>query len=226
MTNWLGRSKRTAGLTALAGVLVLETAAVLVIAARELASRQAEQRMARTLHSELFPVAGAGKALVRPGALSAEQAHLSPRELIVGIEVAGRARAYLLSALSHPNPHLVNDLVGGVPVSVVFCDLNRCVRVYLDPDGSEPLNLEVAGPLDGEMMLKLGESLYFERTGQPLDPQNGPRELPYRSLTPTVTTWQEWVRMHPQTDVFVGPLEVSRNRPRSWSAPQKLVHPK
>src|ERR1700687_10463 len=45
---------------------------------------------------------------------------------IVGVEVGGIHRAYLLMGMAVPQTHVVNDLVGGMPVSVAYCNLRNC----------------------------------------------------------------------------------------------------
>jgi hypothetical protein len=123
-------------------------------------------------------------------------------EEVIGVEVGGRARAYRLDAFRDRTRHLVNDWIAGVPLSVAYCDLSDCVRVYTDPRGSAPLDIAVAGRFDGEMVVKLGGVLYFHKSGTPMEPGAGP--LPFELLSPTRTTWKEWARRHPETDVYEG----------------------
>ena len=144
------------------------------------------------------------QAILRPPTQAAKTATLPPEEMVIGVVAGGRARAYRLAAFEGKSGHLVNDLIDGVPVSVAYCDLTKCVRVYTDPLGSAPLNVEVSGVLDDEMILKLGGNLYFHKSGQSLTPGDGPPAMPYDLLTPTLTTWEEWTKQHPDTDVYMG----------------------
>jgi hypothetical protein len=95
-------------------------------------------------------------------------------------------------------------MIGGVAVSVAYCDLSRCVRVYTDPRVSAPLEIEVAGTLNREMVIKLGGRFYFQRSGEAVKTTGRPGAIPYALLTPTLVKWQDWTRDHPQTDVYVG----------------------
>ena len=78
------------------------------------------------------------------------------------------------------------------------------MRVYTDPGGSEPLDAEVPGLLNRQMVIKLGGTVYFQNSGLPVEPAKDPPPIPYDLLAPTVTTWEKWRQLHPQTDVFVG----------------------
>jgi hypothetical protein len=144
------------------------------------------------------------KPIVQPPILKAAEARMRPDDMVIGVEVGGRARAYFLAAFDHPMGHLVNDMIGGVAVSVAYCNLSRCVRVYTDPGATAPLDVEVAGVLDREMVIKLRGVPYFQRSGEPVEPGASPATIPYNLLTPTIVKWNQWTRQHPETDVYEG----------------------
>ena len=147
--------------------------------------------------------------IVRPPSLSAKEANLGPDEIVIGVEVGGKARAYRLASFESKSGHLVNDLVGNVPVSVAYCDLSGCLRVYSNPQGSEPMDLSVAGLLHDEMVVRHGGRMYFHNSGREVEPGDGSPALPFRPIAPTVTTWKDWSSRHPDTRVYVGkPGEV------------------
>src|SRR5437879_4188705 len=81
-----------------------------------------------------FKVEFAG--LIRPPTSGVEGSGMRDDDQIIGVEVGGRARAYRLDALRSRTRHVVNDLLGGVPVSVSYCDITDCVRAYTDPRGT------------------------------------------------------------------------------------------
>ena len=110
--------------------------------------------------------------ILRPPSVAAKEAKLQPDEIVIGVEVGGKPRAYRFTAFESRNGHLVNDLVGGVPVSVAYCDLTECLRVYSDPRGSEPLDLNVAGILNDEMIVRHGGRMYFHKSGKEVEPGN------------------------------------------------------
>jgi hypothetical protein len=139
-----------------------------------------------------------GRLLFQPAAA----ARLPEGATVIGVSVGGRHRAYLLSALAEgPAHHVVNDLVGGRPLSVAYCDIHDCVQVVTGEGGS-PLNVRVAG-MDGQgMFLAAGGQGYRQGTLEPLEA--GAPAFPYRRHPWERTTWGAWRRAHPDTDVFLG----------------------
>jgi hypothetical protein len=198
------RRRWIVGLT-LAGVLALEAAAIVAVVRQVRTERRAahDQQIEFDKNSAHSWVENTAKPIVRPSILEAKDAEILPDEMVVGVEVGNRARAYSLRSLTHPSGHLVNDMIGGVPVSVAYCNITGCVRIYTDSQGSAPLDTKVAGLLDGEMVVSLRGNLYFQRSDMPVEPDNHPPAMPYNVLTPTLTTWKEWASSHPKTDVYL-----------------------
>ena len=189
----------------LSAVLAVQALVIVRIVASERASRQADEaRMTPMQRPGVSWQRNYAQPIVRPPTLTAETAKLPSEEMMIGVVAGGKARAYRLSAFEGKSGHLVNDMIGGAPVSVAYCNLTRCVSVYTDPGGSAPLNVEVSGVLNDEMILKLAGNLYFQKSGQSLTPGDGPSAIPYDMLTPTLTTWKEWTKQHPDTDVYTG----------------------
>src|SRR5262249_11679267 len=141
--------------------------------------------------------------VVRPPTVPAGLSGLRDDEEVIGVEVGGRARAYRLEALKDKSGHLVNDVVGGVPVSVAYCDLRDCTRAYTSRRVAGPLPLTLEGLRDGEMVLKANGVLYFHQTGAPVDVVHGGTAFPFDDLPWTRTTWKNWKQRHPETEVYV-----------------------
>jgi hypothetical protein len=186
-------------------VLALQAAVIVMVVTAEHAARRADQAMAASQPTpDEFWHENRAKATLRPPTIEAKDARLRPDELVIGVQVGNEARAYRLAAFDYPSGHLVNDLIGRVPVSVAYCNLTHCVRVYTDPRNSAPLDAKVAGLLNGHMVMNLSGALYFQDSGRPVEPAKNPPPIPYDVLTPTLTTWKEWTRLHRETDIFVG----------------------
>ncbi|HEY2154968.1 MAG TPA: DUF3179 domain-containing (seleno)protein [Isosphaeraceae bacterium] len=141
-------------------------------------------------------------AIERPAVATAEWAGLGDDEVVLGIEVGGRARAYRLDAMRERTRHVINDMVGGVPVSVTYCDITDCVRSYAGAPGSGPPGMRLAGLLDGEMVVELGGVEYLQRSGEPR--HAGASPLPLDLLSHVRTTWKRWKAGHPDTEVYTG----------------------
>jgi Protein of unknown function (DUF3179) len=142
--------------------------------------------------------------VVRPPVVNADAARLDDAEEVIGVEVAGKARAYRLKAMRNRDLHVINDLIGEVPVTVAYCDLSDCVRGYTDAKGKEPLDIAVAGLNNSEMVVKSGGVLYVHKTGRALKPGASPTSIPHKTLVPQRMTWKEWTRLHPRSDVYEG----------------------
>jgi Protein of unknown function (DUF3179) len=206
---------------AASGVLIMASSGPGVRRAVESSTREVAKKPATWRDLLALPIRS-------PAVVAAQDAGLQPDEMVIGVIAGGRARAYRLGTMARLSQHLINDLVGGVPVSVSYCDRNECVRVYTGPSGSQPMELKVAGLLDGEMVLDAGGNLYFQDSGKAVEPdvlesshdpvavaharreressRSGRRagEIPYTTLAPLLTTWQEWIDRHPQSDVHTG----------------------
>ncbi len=157
--------------------------------------------------------------ILRPRSVAARAVSLAPEEKVIGIVLGSEARAYRFAAFESKTGHLVNDLVGGVPVSVAYCDKTQCLRVYSDPGGTGLLDLNVAGSLFDEMVMRHGDKMYFHKSGKEVQGGASVATIPYALVTPTVTTWREWTARHPDTQVYIGkqedgPPEESPRSPR------------
>lgn len=135
-----------------------------------------------------FGLAGIGMPAVEP----ASSAKIDENAQIIGVEVDGQFRAYCICEMRSPFTHVVNDVVGGVPVTVTYCDRSDCARVLTQSDElNTPLEVGVGGFRDGQMLLRIDHRNFS---------QNAP-EVPLQDLEFERMTWKEWKTAHPDTDV-------------------------
>lgn len=206
-SGWL---KRRTVRTAVAAMLILEVLAIVLVFRHESASHQADQaRLRSDPRPDVWSRGNVRPAIDRPAIQPARGASIQPGDTVIGVEVAGHARAYRLGAFHQPTGHLVNDLVGGVPVSVSYCDRTDCVRVYTEPNRATPLAIEVVGMIDSEQVLKIAGILYFQKSGLPVAPADARAVIPYQVLEPVRTTWEAWMQAHPDTDIYIGDREAA-----------------
>jgi hypothetical protein len=145
--------------------------------------------------------------LKEPTARPAAEAHLRNDEPVVGVTAGGRARAYVLKAMSHdPHYHVINDILGGVTVSVTHCDVYHCTRVFTGGKKCGPLKLGVGGVKQGGLILRAAGHSYRQDTAAPLSLDDPP--FPYDAREETLQTWGEWRQAHPDTDVYLGPEDA------------------
>jgi len=112
---------------------------------------------------------------------------------VIGIVRNGQPRAYLCQAMASMMSHVVNDRVADSAVSITFCDRTQCIRVF-DGAGAEPLELQTGGFMNGEMVLRLGGTMYAQS-----DPS-----LPLPEGEFQRTTWGAWKSEYPETTVYLG----------------------
>ena len=132
-----------------------------------------------------------------------EAAYLGDDNVIFGLEVEGDVRAYPKRILAWHE--MFTDTVGGVPVAGVYCTLCGTMILYETQVGDTHHQLGTSG------FLYRSNKLMYDRDTQSLwstiegEPVIGPLvgkgiRLPSRALV--TTTWGEWRRRHPETQVL------------------------
>lgn len=137
---------------------------------------------------------------------AAAEAAIGDDDEVIGVEAGGKARAYRMRAMRIPMRHVINDVVGGVAVSITYCNLRQCVRGFGGVPKEAPLELWQAGLLDDRMVVKVGGVSYLQETGKVVECDSGQPAVPfpYAEYPLTRTTWKEWKGRHPDSDVYVG----------------------
>jgi hypothetical protein len=131
-------------------------------------------------------------------------AGMSDGETVIGIEVAGAARAYPLATMVTPQTEVFNDTVGDHPVVITWCEQCRDVAVYGRKVDGHTLTFFLPGMLwESNMVLQDVETqtLWSQVHGR------GERgALEGRTLEPiaaVVTDWKSWFAAHPETSVAI-----------------------
>ncbi len=148
-------------------------------------------------------------SLDEPPHLPAAQAdYLQEGEPVFGVRVGDESRAYPLRILDWHE--IVNDTLGGTPISLAYCTLCGSGIVYDGrvPGLPEPLRFSTSGLLHRSNKLMLDRrthSLWSQLTGRPVVGElagPGHEELELRMLPAVVTTWSAWRLQHPETTVL------------------------
>jgi hypothetical protein len=141
----------------------------------------------------------------QPGTHPADAVPVPDSAAVVGIEAGGIYRAYLLMGMTTPELRVINDLPGGIPVSLAYCNLKDCAKAYSARNGSgEPLDLGVHGLIQGQLVLSAKGGAYLQ---EPMDAcvlAEQPDRLPYYSYPLERATWGAWRQEHPDTDIYIG----------------------
>lgn len=86
---------------------------------------------------------------------------------MIGVTAGGKHRAYVVRAFDDkPIWHVVNDLLGGVPVTVTSCDRCDCVRTVTGREPGIVLDVSVAGWTQDQMLLHRGNVFFMQQSGR------------------------------------------------------------
>jgi len=152
-------------------------------------------------------------ALNNPNFVGPDQAfYLADEDLVLGMVVNGQVKAY---------PHnigwyheIVNDRIGGYPISVTFCPLTGTGLAF-DAEDELGRQFELGG---SGLIFNTNLVMYDRRDNNTLYPQiafigvQGTRRGEALTLLPIVeTTWETWKRLYPDTEVLSGGTGYSHN---------------
>lgn len=134
---------------------------------------------------------------------AAEAAYLKGDNIIFGLEVNGDASAYPKRILAWHEMFV--DVVGGVPVAGVYCTLCGSMVLYeTDHEGVE-YELGTSGFLyrSNKLMYdRATQSLWSTLRGEPVIGPLADRDITLTRGYVVTTTWSEWRKRHPDTQVL------------------------
>jgi hypothetical protein len=143
--------------------------------------------------------------LEEPNFVTPEQASawIVPSDQVIGVEINGDVRAYPRRIIDWHE--MVNDTVGGVPVSLAYCTLCGSAILYDGRLGGEVYRFGTSGMLyrSNKLMYdRLTRSLWEQYTGEPVWGPLVGKGLRLNVLPVVHTNWAEWLAMHPETKVL------------------------
>lgn len=134
---------------------------------------------------------------------AAEATYLKPGEFVFGVEINGDARAYPLRLM---NVHeMLNDVVGGKPVSLAYCTMCRSGVLFDTTVDGRVFTFGSSGLLyrSNKLMYdRQTESLWLTMPREPISGKLADSGIKLKLLPVVVTTWQEWRNNHPTTRVL------------------------
>jgi hypothetical protein len=145
-----------------------------------------------------------------PGTVAAQEAGwLDPQDEVLGVVLGRHVRAYPTTMIAYH--HVVNDTIGEAPVLVTYCVLCSAA-VAFDPrlDGTR-LTFGMEGSWRGTATMYDHQtgSLWLQLTGECLSGAHAGRRLA-GIASARHTTWSDWRRLHPDTEVMARRAENVR----------------
>lgn len=141
---------------------------------------------------------------------ASEVGYLQPQEAVVTLTVNGDARAYPVQVMIWHE--IVNDTVGGEPVTVTFCPLCNTAIGYYRQLGDRTLDFGTSGKLYNSALVmydRQTESLWAHYTGQAIAGALTGSQL---ELIPMATVaWETFLDEHPNGLVMTRPGGFGRS---------------
>ena len=142
--------------------------------------------------------------LQNPAVIRAKDAkYLGSKDLVFGVYLDGVARAYPHRILDWHE--MTNDVVGDTPISLSYCTLCGSGIVYDGRVEMKQYTFGSSGLLYRSNKLMYDnqtKSLWSNLTGEPVSGKLVDSGIKLKMLPVVVTTWKEWVKMHPDTEVL------------------------
>ncbi len=151
-------------------------------------------------------------ALTSPKLVKAQEAdYLRAQDWVFGVELSGDARAYPLRIMDWHE--MLNDVVGGQPVSLAYCTLCRSGILFDAKVGERTFTFGSSGLLYRSNKLMYDhqtESLWMAIPGEAVSGALAHSGIKLKKLPVVVTAWQDWRSKHP--DTLVPSLETGYQR--------------
>lgn len=145
--------------------------------------------------------------------------HMRLDDVVVGVTVGGASRAYPWWVLK--NYHAVNDTLADEAILIAFCEQCSAATGFRRTLGDRVLSMETEGVGNGSIILRDRETgtLWAPFDGEGLEGKLAGDRLD--RLPVFLTTWKDWQRRHPETDVvYERPVlrqgHGSREHPGKW----------
>ena len=151
--------------------------------------------------------------------------YLVSADRVIGVEIAGDARAYPLRQLNWN--YVINDVIGGRPVAVTYDPLCDSAVVFSRNVGGRTLEFAVSGLLYNSNLLMFdrrpdgqGESLWSQLQFRAIAGPAAEKTAQLEVLPAAVVRWKTWRARFPQTRVMALNVEHIDRFKRTYSAYQ------
>lgn len=134
---------------------------------------------------------------------SEASAWINPSDQVIGVEINGDVRAYPRRIIDWHE--MVNDTVGGAPVSLAYCTLCGSAILYDGRVADAVFRFGTSGMLYRSNKLMYDRNtrtLWEQYTGEPVWGELAGTGIRLDFLPVVHTTYEDWLRAHPETRVL------------------------
>ncbi len=125
---------------------------------------------------------------------------LGARDLVVGVEIEGRSKAYPLTTLQEQTP--ISDRVGSMPILLAVAADGKSVRTFDRRLNGEELELYAVAGADPPAFFDAASGSRFDFRGVAV---SGPHQGRRLDRIPSITEfWFDWYEYHEDTSVYRG----------------------
>ena len=128
---------------------------------------------------------------------------INPDDDVIGVNIDGDTRAFPLRIIGWHE--MVNDTIGGRPVSLAYCTLCGSAILYDGQVGTTVFNFGTSGLIyrSNKLMYdRVTQTLWDQFTGKPVWGSLVGEDVRLRTLPVVQTTWSAWLAAHPDTLVL------------------------
>ena len=146
--------------------------------------------------------------------------YMKPREPVISVVVNGEAKAYPLAILMWHE--IVNDTVGGLPVTVTFCPLCNAAITFDREFGGQVLTFGTSGMLrhsDLVMWDRQTQSWWQQFTGEALVGDYASIDAVLKFVPSSIIAWETFADAYPDGGLLERPFDEFGRLLRSYDSP-------
>jgi len=149
---------------------------------------------------------------------------LADNELVLGVVIDNKSRAYPINMLTGPTREIINDMLGDVPIAATWCHLCHNTVVYDRRVDGRTLTFAVSGKLWNRNLVMIDSetsSLWSHFLGKAMDGSMKGKKL--QAIPSKLTTWGDWRREHQETTVLAMPRRIRQFVEEYYDQPEAFV---
>ena len=133
-----------------------------------------------------------------PVATNTRDNRLPPRELVIGVTVAGRSKAYRMADVKQQNP--IIDTIGAVPIVIALAEDGRSVRAFRRVVDGRSFDMFARSSSSPILFVDSASGSEWDFSGRAIRGPWAGRQL--EKIDVLSDYWFDWRTYHPDTQIF------------------------